>query len=303
LIGEEGIRVEELQSRARAKCNIGGLERWGWISVGDGGTTRRDGYGSHRGVKRDTVVRPTPAGVYARALWPRALSDVGRRWRTRFGSDVIDALRDALLAVVTSMPWSPPEVRPGDGFRTHIVEGDSLPDDPPLMALVGQVLTAFTLDHEMTAQVSLPLGANVLRVMQSGLVRIRDLPALSGLSKEGISMAIGFLQRSGLAISAPGRAVELTRDGHHALDNYWQLSNGTNDQSLRAALEAVVGQRDALAAGLVPPAGCWRGDKPYLAQRNDCWRIRVARCHGTRWSYTEARGRTPVRSRVWRCLQ
>jgi hypothetical protein len=164
------------------------------------------------------------------------------------------------------MPWSPPEVQPGNGFRTHIVAGDTLVDDPPLVALMGQVLTAFTLSHEMTAQVSLPLGANVVRVMHSGLARVRDLPALTGLSKEGISMAIGFLQRSGLAISAPGRVVELTPDGHHALDDYRRLADGPNDQRLRDAIEAVLEQRDALAAGLVPPAGCWRGEKPYLAQ-------------------------------------
>ena len=41
-ISEDGIRIDELRSRARARCNIGGLERWGWISVGDGGETRRD---------------------------------------------------------------------------------------------------------------------------------------------------------------------------------------------------------------------------------------------------------------------
>lgn len=38
------------------------------------------------------------------------------------------------------------------------------------------------------------------------------------------------------------------------------------DQALRAALEAVVSRREALAEGLVPPPGTWRGDKPYLAQ-------------------------------------
>jgi hypothetical protein len=35
---------------------------------------------------------------------------------------------------------------------------------------------------------------------------------------------------------------------------------------LSGALEAVVAQRDALSAGLDPPEGCWRGDKPYLTQ-------------------------------------
>jgi hypothetical protein len=31
-------------------------------------------------------------------------------------------------------------------------------------------------------------------------------------------------------------------------------------------LENVVKQREALSAGLVPPPGCWRGEKPFLAQ-------------------------------------
>ena len=35
---------------------------------------------------------------------------------------------------------------------------------------------------------------------------------------------------------------------------------------LRAALDAVVSRREALAEGLVPPPGGWRGEKPYLAQ-------------------------------------
>jgi hypothetical protein len=34
-IGEDGITVDELRAQARAACNIGGLERWGWITVGD----------------------------------------------------------------------------------------------------------------------------------------------------------------------------------------------------------------------------------------------------------------------------
>ena len=35
---------------------------------------------------------------------------------------------------------------------------------------------------------------------------------------------------------------------------------------LRAALQAVVSQRDAMAQGLEPPEGCWRSQPPYLAQ-------------------------------------
>lgn len=266
-IEEGGISVNELRTRARAACNIGGLERWGWISVGDVGGTRREGYGSHRGVRGDVILRPTRAGAYARRMWPRVVRDVEERWRTRFGADVIDALRHALMSVVTPMPWSPPEVHPSDGFHTHVViDSDGVDAERPLVALLGQVLTAFTVDHELKSEVSLPLGANFLRVLGSGAVRVRDLPVRTGLSKEGIAMAAGCLQRSGLAISAPERALHFTPSGLDARDGYWQWAARPREKGLRAALGAVLAQRNALSEGLVPPEGCWRGAKPYLGQ-------------------------------------
>ncbi len=264
-IAEDGITVDALCREARAACNIGGLERWGWISVGEERGTRRDGFGTQRGVKGETVLRPTRKGMYARRLWPRVLSEVEGRWRIRFGEDVIDAVHDALTAV-TTMPWSPPEVHPSDGFYTHVAPGDTADDALPLVALLGQRLTDLTLDHEKEAAVSLPLSANVLRVIGSGVVRTRDLPRLTGLSREGIAMAAAFMKRTGLATAAPGPAIRLTPDGLTALDGYWHWAARRGDSGLRSSLEAVVAQRDALSVGLVPPAGCWRGEKPYLAQ-------------------------------------
>jgi len=266
-IDSDGITVDELRSRAGAACNIGGLERWGWISVGDVGAKRRDGYGSHRGVKGGTVLRPTRAGSYARRIWPLVMRDVEERWRQRFGAPEIDALRDVLSTLVTPMPWSPPQVGPADGFRTHIVEGGAtIPADGAMLALLGQVLTAFTIDHERDAEVTLPLGANVLRVTGTDTVRIRDLPMLTGLSKEGIAMAVGYLERHHLALPAPERSVRLTADGLDALDGFWYQAGRVENGKLFAALEALVAQRDALSAGLVAPAGCWRNEKPYLTQ-------------------------------------
>jgi len=116
------------------------------------------------------------------------------------------------------------------------------------------------------SEVSLPLGANILRVVGADTVRIRDLPALTGLSKEGIAMAAGYLQRKGLAIAASARALSLTPRGLHALDGYRQWAARPKDKDLRAALDAVLAQRGALSVGLAPPEGCWRGTKPYLAQ-------------------------------------
>jgi hypothetical protein len=266
-IEEDGITVDELRARARAACNIGGLERWGWISVGDVGGTRRDGYGSHRGVKGDTVLRPTRAGAYARRLWPRALDNVEDRWRTRFGGEVVDMLRAALLAVVTPMPWAPPETHPSDGFHTQIVEGgDTVDAERPLVVLLGQVLTAYTRDYEQRVRISLPLGANFLRVIDSDVVRVRDLPALSGISKEGVAMATGYLRRHDLATAVAERAVGLTPAGLDALNGYRHWAAWAKDAGLRRALGDVIAQRSALSAGLVPPDGCWRGERPYLTQ-------------------------------------
>jgi hypothetical protein len=139
---------------------------------------------------------------------------IEERWRMRFGGDVIDALHMALIGRMTPMPWSPPEVAPSDGFCTHIVAGGYGDDtELPLVALLGQALTSLTLEHEQNSEVSLPLGANFLRVIDSGVVRIRDLPAIAGVSKEGVAMGTSFLVRGGLAARESERAITLTPDG------------------------------------------------------------------------------------------
>jgi hypothetical protein len=265
-IEEDGITVDDLRTSARASCNIAGLERWGWISVGNDEGMRRDGYGSHRKVKGDTVLYPTRAGIYARRVWPRVLAVIEDRWRSRFGDDVIDELGAAALAAVASMPWSPPEVNPSDGFRSHIVESDVVDHDRPLVVLLGQALTALTLDYERTSLASLPLGANALRVLGEERVRMRDLPKLSGLSVEGIAMAVSFLQRQQLAVLDPGRELWLTFLGLEAKSDYEYLTMQPKNLRLQTALAGVLAQSDALRAGLVPHPGCWRAEKPYLAQ-------------------------------------
>jgi hypothetical protein len=90
----------------------------GWITVGESTGTRRAGYGSKRGIRPDTVMRPTRAGAFARTLWPETIAEVEARWESRFGSPTVAALRNALTS--SELPWSPPEVHPADGFRTHV---------------------------------------------------------------------------------------------------------------------------------------------------------------------------------------
>jgi len=279
-IDEDGITVDELRAQARAACNIAGLERWGWITVGDPGGGRRDGYGTHRGVKGAVVLRPTRAGSYARRLWPQAVAGVEQRWRGRFGDQAIGSLRDALLLSPTpsagQMPWAVPEVHPSDGLRSHVVSAAAASGAEadvagagagvPFGALMGQALTILTLEHERGSRVSLPLAADVLRVIGDGVVPIRDLPRLSGVSKEAVAMGTGFLHRGKLAEIRPGRLICMTDRGHAALEEYRVRAARPGDRRLRAALEAVVSQRDALAEGLRPPEGGWRAGKPYLAQ-------------------------------------
>jgi len=265
-IDNQGITVDDLQVRARAACNIGGLERWGWITVGETGAGRRPGYGTNRGVKGDTVLRPTRAGAYARRVWPQAVTDTEQRWRARFGDGPVGSLRETLALLAGPMPSSPPEVHAQDGFFTHVLPAQAGNEDDSLAGLLGRVLTGLTVEHEQGSEVSLPVGADVLRAIGDGTVRIRDLPQLSGVSKEAIAMATGFLDRNGLAELRPERSIALTAAGCGALADYRARAARHSDQDLRACLEAIVTQREALAAGLVPPDGGWRAEKPYLAQ-------------------------------------
>lgn len=267
LVDEEGVTVGELHRRAGAACNIAGLERWGWIHVGDASAGRRAGYGTHAGVKPDTVLRPTRGGSYARRLWSRVVAEVEQRWRARFGGGVIDALRQA-AALESPMPWAVPEVHPSDGFRTHVSYG-AAGGGAPLVALIAQRLTAFTVEHERESSFSLPLGANLLRAVGSDLVRMRDLPMLTGVSKEGVAMATGFLGRhrsSREGREGANRTIQLTERGLAALDDYRRRIVLPADEPLRGALSVVLEQGEALSACFAPPDGCWRGEKPYLTQ-------------------------------------
>jgi hypothetical protein len=282
LIDEDGLALGELRARARAYCNVGGLERWGWIQVGDGVTPRREGYGTSRGLKPETILAPTRAGAYARRLWPRVIEEVEGRWRERFGAARIEALRSVLRTAPNEMPWSPPEVAPSDGFYTaviaggHIVAGGDVvasggiqSDERPLPALLGQALTARTLELERAPGIrsSLPLAANLLRVLSSGGARKRDLVALTGLSKEGVAMSVSYVLRAKLATETAEGVIRLTARGNAALAAHEARSGpDPDDGGLRTALIDVLSQTTALSSGLVPPPGCWRGESPYLAR-------------------------------------
>lgn len=265
-VAEAGITIGELRRQAAARCNIAGLERWGWIVVGDNTQGRRDGYGTQKGVNDDTVLRPTRAGIYARRVFACSINAVEARWRQRFGAEVVDTVYAELTPLTAEMPWSPPEVHASDGFFTHVMSGGSTAGERPLVAMLGQALTGLTVEQERDAPVSLPLAANLLRTIGEDAVPVKALPARTGLSKEAITMAVNYLQRRHLAAIGPDRAIRLTVAGSDALGAYRSRGRRRDAAALRAALTALLEQTEALKAGLVPPEGCWRNQAPYLAQ-------------------------------------
>ena len=133
------------------------------------------------------------------------------------------------------------------------------------MVLLGQLLTQPTIQEESFIPVSLPLAANVLRVVGDDHVAVVDLPDRTGLSKEAIVMAVGNLNRRHLAAVNPDRSVRLTGEGLTALQAYHDSAlRGSDGNDLRGALEGLLHSTEALAAGLRPPDGCWRSRKPHL---------------------------------------
>ena len=144
-----------------------------------------------------------------------------------------------------------------------------------LSVLLSQVLLQFTIDFEGESRISLPISANTLRVLGAAGIRVRDLPALTGVSKEANSMAVGFLERHGCVVLEPdpsgarGKVIRLTGKGQRAQDKYrgllrvaeerWERQFGSDVLArLRASLEQVLGDSALLRQGMRPYPDGWR---------------------------------------------
>ena len=265
----DGITVRELESLARTKTNLSGMQRWGYVTVGE-----------------ERVVRPTAKGRKAKAIWESLFPVIETRWEARFGKPVIDELRSALAAPLCSLDLALPQGMPilGYGMRASPCGKRTGPEDPPgaLAALLANVLLAFTLDFERDVNLSLAIGANVLRLLGEEPVRVRDLPRHSAVSKEAIAMALGFLERRGdvrvATESAKSRVkvVALTPQGNRLRDAYEERLSEVEDgwreefggaviDRLRGALEGVAGDGEVsskLSLGTQPHPEGWRAAAP-----------------------------------------
>ena len=277
----DGTTVGELVAavglaKRSALSRLGSVERWRYVSVGPA-TGKREGYGSGRGTKDDWVVRFTPAGLRAAEIWPGLPAEIEARWRERFGAGEIGALREALRVVDEAIDTPLPEFLPVVGStQAMALELPSVEtraaDDLSLVTLLAHALLAYTIDFEADSPVSLPLSANVLRVLGEQAVAVRELPALAGVSKEAVEVSLTALTKTDYVVveGAPAskRTIGVTAAGaklqadqrrlHARIDNRW-------GPELCASLERILDHLQ-LPAGLKPyPAG-WRASKPYAQQ-------------------------------------
>ena len=172
---EDGITVGELPEatgipKSRTLSTLGGMERWRYVLVGPDSESKRDGWGSERGLRREWLVRPTPIGGKTQEIAPPLFGEIEKRWEKRFGAGAIDELRQALGAVIEGLDLELPEYLPivgsANGMRAeieHRERGATAACSP--VRLLAQVLLAYTLDFERRSELSLPLTANFVRVL------------------------------------------------------------------------------------------------------------------------------------------
>jgi hypothetical protein len=248
----------------------------------------------------DALIRPTAWGIEARDTWQAVTAQVESRWRDRLGSDAFDRLRAALAALAEHLDPLLPDCLPilGYGLFTRRDRGGkdaarpdaaTLPPDPapvgglPLWALLSRPLRAFAEQYEAEPGPSLAISANVLRVLTEAGVRTRDIPALGGVSKESVAMAMGVMRKSGAATEGPDPAggrfkvTRLTARGVVLRDEYPALAadierdwrdrfSDATVTALRRSLESLAaGDPPRLSAGLAPYPDGWRARVPDLA--------------------------------------
>jgi hypothetical protein len=292
---DDGIAVGEIPAAAglqkgRLLSTLGGMERWRYVFVASARArqppkAKRDGWGSARGLRSDWIVRRTPAGRTAAAIWPELFGEIEARWEERFGVDAVGELRDALRAIVARVDVELPEFLPIIGTAAGMAADLPLRerrgatvDTLHLAALLSQVLLAYTLDFERESELSLPLAANFVRVVGENGVPVRHLPVAAGVSKEATAMALTLLAKTGHVVvegaTTATRVARLLPKGrelhegsgrlHAHVDERWRRRFGADEvHRLRSTLERVLEHAD-LARGLEPHPGGWRASRGYL---------------------------------------
>lgn len=106
-VPEQGITARELERRARTRPNWDGMRRWGYVCL-------EPARGDHRlqPPASSLTVRATEKGRRAGNVWGAVIPEIEGRWRERFGSGAVDALRRALIAMVSGLDPRLPDCMP-----------------------------------------------------------------------------------------------------------------------------------------------------------------------------------------------
>jgi hypothetical protein len=209
-VGEDGGPFAEVKDRAW--CDAKTLRQWLGRLSGWWGYVRMDEAG---------MVRWRDGGRVAADCWRGLAGEVEGRWRERFGDEVVDELIAALAGIVGQCGVDLPDCLPvlGYGLWTAAPVRVGLGGEKDLPGLLARVLYLFVLEFERESKVSLAIGANVLRLCGEEGVAVRELRELAGVSKEGVAMAGGFLEKQGFASvvkSGRTKGLQLTRKGLEA---------------------------------------------------------------------------------------
>jgi Mn-dependent DtxR family transcriptional regulator len=245
-VGDQPVSVKELERLARTKTNLHGMQRWGYITVDSA-----------------KMIRATPKGLKARDVWADLPALIEQRWEERFTKAAVHGLREALWTVVSKLDLDLPDCLPILGYGLWSVGPECKRSAPverdlPLFVLLSRTLLAFAMGFERDSDLSLAICANVVRVLNEEGVRMRDLPVLSGVSKESIAMAMGILRKKNLV--EVEKVVRLNAQGIEAQKEYLRRL---------ALLEARWKDTDALQAFTTELL--LRGIEPYP----DNWRASV----------------------------
>lgn len=271
--GDDGVTLAELEDLARTPTNLNGMQRWGYVTV-----EPRPG--------ASPLIRATSKGRMAREVWRTLFGEIEARWQTRFGKDEMGRLRESLSALIGRIDLDLPDCLPILGYGLVSRAPNSRPSREqgsasslPLPALLSKALLAFAIEFERESDASLAIAENVVRVLDEKGVRVRDLPLLTGVSKEAIAMAMGFLEKRGFAVVGPDpsasrtKLARLTPKGQAAKDDSrrllatveqrWEARYGKDTvRAVRESLEPLVGEATAesspLFQGLEPHPEGWR---------------------------------------------
>lgn len=260
-VGEDGITVRELERTARTPTNLAGMQRWGYITLAPDPADRRS-----KPPQWAWVVRATPGGRLMQSVCRPLFAEIEGRWEKRFGAATMQRLRSALETVASGLDSGLPDCMPILGYGLRCAErlielratNPEAEQERTLAALLARVLLAFAIEFEEDSEIALAIHANLLRLLNEEGIRMRDLPILSGVSKESLHMAVGILRKKNLATlaadpqSKSGKIARLTETGREAqkrcralveiTEKAWREGFG-DDQitALRTALEELVG--------------------------------------------------------------